>query len=873
MSSQPLTPDQLKLILDSIQAIGGTIINIRRYPTGSSLIKMALERATSQFDRIFEEMDSFTVSESEKQILINDERLPEKLANLAFVVRFLSTIMDRNVRSLTFSKGLTARELKDFIELLGHHPDELKTMGAINDLLQQTGVEHITIDAKVFVAIRKDQVVAEINALEGLRDDMTISAEGFQDSTFIKYLLTKLRDGELAIPEAKLKEIKSRIDFDKLADAKNIDYDKVGPLISSMLEAFNEDIRQVEEMPDTDMTTVAVAADIAPSLSPELFDAIRSQTLTVRQDAAESERDDRVHKLTKTFEGISQAIFGFKQPAVRTKLLNDFLTIVTNFKTRTLGQMLLSRLADNPAHDKELKAHVISTLSLKKKSALIDLFLGKYQRWIEGLSPADFEVESTEVEKAEDLLKKLLGVIRRQKSPPELEEKARRALAVVHNFREEAPTPEKLLILKVRRLLSKDPSFLVEEKIEAFIPDLLLRLVDMKRPDVAKKILEKLNMNVQSEDEQTRLRVAGTIVRVSQQLLDANAHLLHGTIFGLLLRDFRREKEQRVFAAFLAALVSDLGRLIDEGHFNLAIQVFKGISTLKDNEDNPVKIKFLEMAEKKITSHAELLDHLVKQFTEADEKQSDLALQILLRIDESRTVMTMFDLLLNSEEMRVRKKAMHVLTRIPEAAGPQIRDHLSKPEHPWYFVRNLIHLAGDMKAAGALPEGIERAVAAHAKHENEQVRKVCLSTLVKIGNDNADGILAEMLPKLDEGSRRIVINHMGHRRSPQAIEYMLGLLEPGLVDRDEEWALELISAFGRIGDERAVPPLKKTLKPGGLAGLFKRGPNEKVIAAILRALGNIGGEDTKSIVSKFTHDANANVSRAAQDALRNLSAE
>jgi hypothetical protein len=892
MSTESLTPDQVKVILDAVQAIGGNIVNIKRYPPGSSIIKMALERAMSHFDAIFESIESFTVSESEKQLLVNNERLLEKYAQLAFVVKFLVTIMERNVRSLTFSRGLTFAEIESFIDLLGHSPEQLKHMGVLADLLEERNVQHIHVDAKVFVAITKNQAIAEISDLERLGEDTGLAPEQMQDSTLFKYVMSKLQHAETELPPEKLKELKQQIDYEKLSHAKTIDFERIGPMIVASLEKWQEDVHAVEAGggvtgggggaggggggsgfggygaygADTSGVADAVAADIGPSISPELAKAIQAHNVTIREDAAEAEREERVDKLTQTFQGISQALFSFKQANVRTKLLNDFLKIVTNFKTQTLSRLLSSQMATDRKQDEDIKAHILTTLSLKKKSALIDLFLQKYQRWIEGLSPADFEMNSEQVENAEDVLRKLAEVMKNQQHPPELAEKAQRALTMISTLRQEAPSPEKLLILKVRRLLNRDPSYYVEEKVQAYIPDLILRLVDVKRPDVAKKILERLFQNTLSENPDDRLRVAGVLVRVSQSLLDAKVFVLHGAIFGLLLRAFRREPEQHVYPAFLAALVADLGRLIDEGNFNLAIQVFKGLNTLREHEDNDVKTRFLAMAEQKIASHDELIIHLLDKFTDADEKQSELALQVLTKIDQNSAATMMFNLLLESEEMRVRKKALSVLTRMPEAAVPMLLKKLGESGHPWYFVRNLVHLAADLKAPG-----VEAGLTARLRDENEQVRKATLATLIRLGTPAADEILAAQLSELDAAGQRMIVNHLAHSRSAAAVDFMIDTLDLALIDRDEPFAIDLINALGRVSDQRALPLLKKILQPGGFSGLFKSKPNDKIVTAILRALGNLGGDEAKVMVGKYVRNANPEVARAAQSAMKILS--
>ena len=214
MSDKPLTSEQKELILDAIQSMGGTIVNIKRYPPGSSIIKMALEKGLKSFEAIFAEHNSFTVSENERQLLINDELMPEKVQVRGYVAKFVQSMVERNIRSFSFKKGLTDDELTRFIELLGQRPEDLKEQGDLPALLTAANVTHVTVDEKVFVALTKGQTVADIAELEQLAKtrDGSVTADNFKEGVFVQYLLSKLPIGELNISDQKVNELKQQID-------------------------------------------------------------------------------------------------------------------------------------------------------------------------------------------------------------------------------------------------------------------------------------------------------------------------------------------------------------------------------------------------------------------------------------------------------------------------------------------------------------------------------------------------------------------------------------------------------------------------------------------------------------------------------------
>jgi len=861
MASETVTLEQQKLILDAIQSIGGTIINIKRYPAGSTIVKMALERGITNFNQLLKDLDSFTLSENERQLLLNDTLLPDKFQQLAYVSRFVQTLAARGVRSLTFHRGLSDEELQAFIELLGQTPEELKRQGPIPASLQERNIVHITVDEKVFVALTKDQVVAEIAELERAKERGDLSPENFQDSTFVKFMVSKLEHGASDLSKGKIAELKRSMGYDDLEHAQQVDYDRIAPVLTQMLEKFNEEGAEEVVTESESARPEAPGADLAGSLSPELAESVARQEKKVRDEVISAAQQEQIDKLTQTFKTISQSIFGFKQPTMRAKLVGDFLKIITNFKTQTLSQMLSTRLADNGEQDAELKDQILTTMTARKRSAVIDMLMEKYQRLIDGLAPTDFEVSDQVLDQSQTLLKRLMDVIRKTHPSQELEQKTARAMNLVAGLRKEAPNPEKLLILKVRRLLTREPVFFVQEEIQAHLPDLVIRLMDINRPDVAKKILEKLFINSTNEDPDIRIQVAGALVRISQGMLDVKNTSLHPTLYGLLLRGFRKETEQRIYAAYLAAMISDLGRLITEGYFLLVVQIFKTIRMVITSEQDPVKKKFLDMAEDKVSSHQELLDYLVKTFSSEDQKQADQALQILNAMDENRVAPVMIDLLKNSLEMRVRKKSMSVLTNMPEAAKPLIREAINADEQPWYFLRNLLIIIGDLKDTAC-----QNAAAKLLDHEYENVRKAALQAMIKFGTTTSDGLLAMQLPKLDNAGKHMVINRLGAARYKDGLSYMIGLWTPNLPDRDEPLALDLIAALGKIGDPEVLTLFRKILKPG----FFKARADDTVTAAVMRALGDIGGEEAKALAGKFVKNNNSEVAKAAQQAIQKI---
>ncbi|MCZ7587103.1 MAG: hypothetical protein M5R36_29235 [Deltaproteobacteria bacterium] len=356
----------LEALSDFIQSIGGTIVNIKRYPTGSSIIDMALERCMASLDRLFRDYASFTLSESERLLVVDAETLPEKYQARAFVRSFIDSMIARNIRSMSFERGLTHEEILAFLKLVGEKPEDLKQRGRLPDLIKDAGVTHVSIDQKVFVAVTSEERVAKLSDLERLAksgsDD--VDPGEFREGQFLSHMIAKLPFDELGISPDQVDSLKKHIDFDRLKNAREVDFEKLGAYLA----------RAMDQMSGADKVDDEAIADPAAKVTKELRQV-----------------DTRAGRIVETFVEISETILRFQHPEIRARLLAHFIKIITNFKELTLAKILTARLADS--EDLDIKGQILSQISAKKKSRVIDLLLRKYVRLIEGLTADDFEME------------------------------------------------------------------------------------------------------------------------------------------------------------------------------------------------------------------------------------------------------------------------------------------------------------------------------------------------------------------------------------------------------------------------------------------------------------------------------------------------
>ena len=849
-----LTDEQIELILDIVQAINGTLINIKRYPPGSAIVKMALDRGMESYTKFFMILPSVTFSENEQLLLVDENLLNPKIQQKAFVISFLAQLRARNIRSITFNKGLDQEEMMIFLQVLSENPDTIKKIQDISAFLAQKGVKHVEVDKKRFVAISKDQAVANISDLERMDSGSAqgLSVGEVKDGMFLSYMLTKIPVRDLALSDEDLEKIKSNIDYDRLKDAGKIDFERLGPLFAASLEKMldleEEDFEPRRKTPRTTADGVAAVADEA------------SREEYRQEKEGDKKRDERVEKLINTFKTISESIVSFKNPGVRAKLLNDFIKIITNFKSVTLARILTTKLAAPEGID--MKSAIITQLTLQKKSKIVDLIMSRFEQHVEGLSADDFEIRLDELEESEKILTQVLAQLKTSGEKKQLGDRVNRGMGLARLIKKEAVEGESLLILKMRHLINKPPQFFLQEEFLDNFVELVSRLKSARRPDIIKKILEKLAENLNAEDPQFRMITINAFVGVQNELFSAGHMNVVGDCYNQLFKRMGKEPDPKVFALLLASIVAGFSKLVDTRKYNLAANIIMSLDRLKKMLRDTDRKEILTEGLASIVRNKEINDRLIEAFKSEDDSMSDGAVKVLMTIPASAIIPQLLEVLKDSDNMRIRKKSTNFIGKYGTAIHEPIMQELGR-EQPWYYVRNLVNLLSN-----APGEQIVQTVARHIHHNDARVRKACVTTLIKTRNHGADEILADAILDEDEAITKMIVSHFGQSRSkPGAQALMSMLIDRSFAESKKDLCCEVISAIARIGHPDSTDILIKIVKPGGLRGLFQK-RDEVILVAVLKAFALIRDPKGFTFVKKYVRDKNPEVAKAAKIAVQ-----
>ncbi|MBN1380725.1 MAG: HEAT repeat domain-containing protein [Deltaproteobacteria bacterium] len=146
-------------VLETLTIFNTAIKNIRLYPPTSATIISTIQRLYSSIMDVMDQTTSLTLAESEKNILINDELLPQKDQEKPYIKALSDLLTGFGAKSITFNKELSKEDLGTFIELLSKKPETIKDEGGLQKIMADHHLSHIDLDQKVYVAVDKNHKI------------------------------------------------------------------------------------------------------------------------------------------------------------------------------------------------------------------------------------------------------------------------------------------------------------------------------------------------------------------------------------------------------------------------------------------------------------------------------------------------------------------------------------------------------------------------------------------------------------------------------------------------------------------------------------------------------------------------------------------
>ncbi|HYH80432.1 MAG TPA: HEAT repeat domain-containing protein [Longimicrobium sp.] len=244
-----------------------------------------------------------------------------------------------------------------------------------------------------------------------------------------------------------------------------------------------------------------------------------------------------------------------------------------------------------------------------------------------------------------------------------------------------------------------------------------------------------------------------------------------------------------------------------------------------------------------------LIEEIVERLGRSKSEEDRAGLRGTLLALGAEVVTPLVRSLIAASDLSARRAYRDALVELDRVGVPLLEDMVG--DERWFVVRNMVGILGEIRSADAI-EHFARTI----RHADVRVRRETVIALSKFGGEEAVQQLTIGLNDAEPSLRSAAALGLGLTKAPTAVAALMKRLGE---ETDQETAIEVIRALGRIGDPRAVPVLAERASGGSL---FSRTPLPIRVEAI-RALGDIGGEGARAVLHRQMRDRHGAVREAA----------
>jgi hypothetical protein len=244
-----------------------------------------------------------------------------------------------------------------------------------------------------------------------------------------------------------------------------------------------------------------------------------------------------------------------------------------------------------------------------------------------------------------------------------------------------------------------------------------------------------------------------------------------------------------------------------------------------------------------------LIEEMVERLGRARTEDVRAALRGALLALGAEVVTPLVRSLVAASDLSARRAYRDALVELDRVGVPLLEDMIG--DERWFVVRNMVGILGEIRSADAVDH-----FARTIRHGDVRVRRETIIALSKFGGEEAVQQLLVGLVDAEATLRSAAALGLGLTKAHTAVAPLIKRLG---AETDQEAAVEIVRALGRIGDPRAVQVLAERASGGSL---FSRTPLPIRLEAI-RALGDIGGEAARAVLHRLMRDRNPEVREAA----------
>lgn len=135
-----------KDVASFIKSINAAVINITLYPKKSKMSVSAINASYEVLSQILKQYERLDINEFQRFLIINGKRLPDSLAKRANADAIVNMLIEHNIRTVSFLKGLEEEEFETFLRLFSQKPDTMIEQGGLKGLLKDSGINNIDVE-------------------------------------------------------------------------------------------------------------------------------------------------------------------------------------------------------------------------------------------------------------------------------------------------------------------------------------------------------------------------------------------------------------------------------------------------------------------------------------------------------------------------------------------------------------------------------------------------------------------------------------------------------------------------------------------------------------------------------------------------------
>ncbi len=327
----------------------------------------------------------------------------------------------------------------------------------------------------------------------------------------------------------------------------------------------------------------------------------------------------------------------------------------------------------------------------------------------------------------------------------------------------------------------------------------------------------------------------------------------------ILLGMLKAEKREAQFLQLAREVIDAAEELKRQEAFETLLPVLGELLDVHVDEERPTPQKeFIRYALEQIVNGA-MTTYLLDRIEERSAENETLLDRLCTTIGQALAY-PLIQRLCVAEALHARKTIAIALTRSGEAAIPALIAMLK--DERWYVVRNMVTILGEIGSIEAFA-----ALRMTASHPEPKVRKEVIKSFLKINPQAAEHTLISLIDDKDEDVVRLAIYSLGISRSKAAVRQLLDIITTADMFLNElTLKKHALAAIARIGDRQATAALLDII---GSRGWLSPGRWQELKIAAASALGQLGDEAAIPLLKKLAR-RNTPLGSACGNAADNL---